>query len=679
MNASDNAQWHNAKRGEAHTQLTGVFRTVREESEWRVDADEYHLGLYAASDQPGVRGNSRRGYDYGPATLPYNVCRAAVDTLQSKVAKHRPLPQCLTQKGNWKQQKRARKMTQFLEGEFYRQRIFEKQAQMIVRDALIFGRGILKVWAEGKRIKTERAHPWEIFTDEWDARYGTPRNLYHCRSVDKGVLLQQFARTEAGGWSQTIKAAIETAGRFDLEDNWNTNGGCTVDRVDIIEAWHLCDRPEEHERAEDAEEPSDEPDDAPTEEPKAEGEQPKKHQCNGRHVVITTTGTLIDEPWEEDYFPYAVLNYNEAVVGCWGHGLIEQLEGYQYELNLTSERLSEMFRLSGVHVFVPDSAKISYQDIRNGIQVTGHAPGGEPKVFQMDLVNEHMRQRPRELTEDALNDCGLSQMSVQSEKPAGVTAAVAIQTLDDIETERFAIFGRAYEAWCLEVARRFIDGAKQIASAYGDHAVSVPMKGGILKLRWTDVYVDGVEIRVFPTSLLPQQLAARLETLQGLWEKQLIDRATFLRHLDAPDMQAEMDLETADRLVVDEMLDRMLEAEEDEGDSAYYAPSEYQQIFTNDNGMITPGWAPKRAQQKYNRALLDGAPEYNLDFLQRFMKDCQKIIDTQKAANAPPAVAGTPAMPAGLPPAPSAPMAGATPISNDMAPTAPGPMQPMAA
>ena len=71
----------------------------------------------------------------------------------------------------------------------------------------------------------------------------------------------------------------------------------------------------------------------------------------------------------------------------------------------------------------------------------------------------------------------------------------------------------------MEVGRRFIDCAKQIAAAYGDHAVSVPMKGGLLKLRWTDVYVDGVEIRAFPTSLLPTQPAARLEKLVMLWER----------------------------------------------------------------------------------------------------------------------------------------------------------------
>jgi hypothetical protein len=643
------ADWHTAPKGEAHGPLVPVFRTVRDECAWRVDADEYHLGLYCASDKPGVKGNSRRGYEYGPATLPYNLCRSAVDTLQTKIAKHRPLPQVLTQRGNWKSQKRAKKMAQFLEGEFYRQRIYENHAKSIVRDALIFGRGALKVWSEGRRIKVERAHPWELFTDEWDSRYGSPRNLYHCRSVDKGVLKETYARTEGGGWTRSILEAIENAGRFDQQEYSDDGAGSTVDRVDIIEAWHLCDRPEEHEQAEDIEEPSDDEEDQPEGEPRGQGDQPKKHRCTGRHVVITSAGTLIDEPWEYDYFPYVVLHYNEAVVGVWGHGLVEQLEGYQYEINQSSERLSEMFHLSGVHISVPDNAKILDQQIRNGITITRHQPGGEIKVQQMDLVNEHVRHRPRELTEDGLNDAGLSQMSVQSQKP-NVESGVAIQTLDDIETERFMVFGRAYETWNVELGRRFIDCAKQIASAYGDHAVSVPMKGGMLKLRWTDVYVEGVEIRSFPTSLLPTQPSARLDRLMMLWERQAIDRDTFFRHLDAPDMQAELDLALSAKLVVDEMLDSMLEAEEEEGEAAaYIAPTAYQPFQ----------WAAERAQAKLNRGIIDGAPEFNQELLRRYVQHCQFMMQQ------PPPGASQGAAPAA--PGPANDM-GAAPPSDGMMP-----------
>lgn len=603
------SRWYDEPKGDVHTTLATVFRTVRDEQTCQMSADEYHAGLYRATDAPGLRGESLRGYEYGPATLPYNVCRSATDTLTSKVSKHRPLPTVLTKRGNWKNQKRAKKMTQFVEGEFYRQKFFEEHWPDLIRDALIFGRGLAKIYTDGEDVCTERAHCWEVHVDPVDAHYGKPRNLYHVRSVDRGVAISTWARTESGGTSRTLRDAIEQAGRFDVLHDEEARANSTVDRVDVIEAWHLPSR---------------------------------KGAKDGRHVVVVQGATLVDEPWEYDYFPFVMLVYSRPLHGFFGYGLVEQLEGYQYEINLAAEKSSEQHRLSGVMIMVPDNGRIHEQQIRNGITTCYHRPGGVPQVNQLDLVNEHMRQRPRELTQDALNDAGLSQMSVQSEKPAGVTAAIALQTLDDIETERFMTFGRHTHYVCVEVARRYIDCAKQIANDYGDLAVSVPMKGGLLDLRWKDIELDDVELKVFNSSLLKDQPAARLEQLKDLFNTGLLGRGEFLRYLDAPDMQAELDLETADMLVVDEMLEKMLDAEEEEGESAFMAPSAYQNL----------DWAGKRAQQTYNRALLDGAPEYNLELLRRFIKQ----VDVEKQKLAPPAPPpGAPMGPGAAPPAPPPP------------------------
>lgn len=610
------ARWYDEAKGEVHATLATVFKTVRDENCCQFSADEFHMSLYRATDEPGLRGASLRGYEYAAAVLPYNVCRQSTDTLTSKTSKHRPLPQVLTTRGSWKNQKRARKMTQFVEGEFYRQRFFEEHWPDLIRDALIFGRGLVKIYTDREDIVTERVHCWELFVDPVDAHYGKPRNLYHCRSVDRGVALATWARTE-NGWSAKKKEAIETAGRFDIMRDDDHRDVHTTDRVDVIEAWHL-----------------------PT----------RKGAKDGRHVVIVHGATLVDEPWELDYFPFVMVCYSRPVHGYFGYGLIEQIEGYQVSINEAAEKVAEQFHMSGVHITCPDNARIHEQQVRNGITTLYHRAGGEPKVWQMDLVNEHQLERPRQLTQDALNDAGLSQLSVQSQKPAGVTAGVALNALDDFETERFMTFGRATHYACVEVARRYIDCAKQIANDYGDHAVSVPMKGGLLPLKWSDVYVDGVELKVFNSSLLKDQPAARLEQLKDLFNTGLLGRGEFLRYLDAPDMQAELDLETADILVVDEMIERMLDADEDEGEAAFMAPSAYQNLE----------WAGKRCQQKYNRALLDGAPEFNTMLLQRFMKQ----VDIEKKKLAPPGGPMAANMNGGG--APGAPPPAATPQSPEL-------------
>jgi hypothetical protein len=623
----DSAKWWDEPKGDAGECLVRVFRTVRDAAQWRVDADEYHAGLYAGGiASVGVKGLPSRDYTYGPCTLPYNIARSATDTLVAKIAKHRPLPQVLTQRANWSQQKRAKKMTQFIEGEFYNQRLFEQKAKLIVRDACVFGRGVLAIYDDGEEIITERVLPWELFFDEWDARYGDPRVVYHFRTADREVLKERFARTEGGGWSRRILDAIEDASGIssltpDAAEAWQR----TVDRVEFVEAYRL----------------------------------PNKKGGKGRHIVATSAGTLLDEEWEEDRFPYAILFYNDPLTGVHGQGLVEQIEGYQYEINTMAQKVSDSHHLlGGAWVLVPQGSDIVETHLQNGLGVVvRHKPGAPPQVYQPNPVHPSTYGRLRDLPVDALNDVGISQMSAQSERPAGVTAAVAIQTLDDIETERFMIFGRAYESWCLEVARHLIECVKRIAEREGEYAVSVPMKGGLLDLEWKDVEIDGFELRVFSTSLLPQQLGARLEKLESLFNSQLIDRATFLRQLDAPDLAAEMDMETADKIAVDERLEKMTEAEEDDGeDASYLPPSPYQDLQ----------WSARRAQQMLNKGDVDGMPEFNKSLLRRFILECNDLLnppapaptDADLAAGAAPPGPAPPGMGA-PPPAPPPPGAGA--------------------
>lgn len=618
-----NARWWQERKDEVHITLATVFKTVRDESSCQISADEFHAGLYRACDAKGIIGQTLRGYEYGPATLPYNVCRSSVDTLTSKTSKYRPLPEVLTTRGSWKNQKRARKMTQFISGEFYRQRFFEEIWPDIIRDALIFGRGFAKIFVDGEDICTERVMCWEVFVDAQDAFHGKPRNLYHCRSVDREVAIATWAKN-----SRTKADAIRDAGRFDIIREDQGRDTATTDRVDVIEAWHL-----------------------PT----------KKGAKDGRHVVIVQGATLADEVWELDYFPLIHLSYSRPVHGFIGSGLVEQLEGFQYEINVSAEKTSEQHRLSGVHILVPDNARIHEQQIRNGITTLYHRPGGEPKVFQMDLVNEHTRQRPRELTQDALNEAGLSQLSVQSQKPPGITSGIALQNLDDFESERFMTFGRGTHYLCVEAARRYIDCAKIIAEKFGDHAVSVPMRDGILDLKWNDVYVEGAELKVYNSALLKDQPAARMDQLKEWFNTGVIGRLELMRYLDAPDLQAEADMEVAWMVFVDEILEKMLDADESEGEAAFFPPNAYMPLEEQDpnSGMWRPGFAPRRAQQKLGDAWLKGAPEFNLDLIRRFLKQCDvetKKLQAQRQAQQAPA-GPAPAAPVGAPPPAATPQA----------------------
>lgn len=618
------ADWWALKGDELAETLGTVFRVVRDENQWRTDKDDYHWGLYEGDGDGGIKIRSRRNMTYANATLPDNVCKMSVDTLTAKAATIRPIPQVLTSRGNWKDKRRARKLRQLIQGEFYRQSIHEKLAAVIIKDSLVARGGVVQVYANGKRPKVERVHVWDLYTDDWDAEFGEPMSMFRLRTMDRRKAVAKFGKTKA------LKDKIQQAGYFSSSTQWirDQERASTVDRVELLEAWYRCT---EHD------------------------DDDEDHECTGKHVIICDGAVLFEEDWEHDYFPFAILTYDTPNTGFWGKGLVQSLEGYQCSIDAANEKLDEQYANSGKGILTRDGSGILKSDIVNGVRHLQCKPGPyDPQVFDMDLVNEHMRMRPPELIERALNAAGLSQMSAQSQKPAGIDSGIALQTLDDIESQRHIVFGRRFESWCMNVARLLIDVIKDIAKKYGDYAVKVPLKGAYLDLKWSEVNVDGFQLEMQSVGQLFMSYAGRLEKLKTLFEMNAIDKGTFLMQMDAGDVQGELDLETVDRLTVDEMIESMLDSNQNvaaNDNDDYIAP----------NGYLPLEWAHKRAHQRRLQAELDGAPEYVLQLLTRFIDDLSFLMDQNKATamapsggpvqvdpNAPP----PPPPGAGLPPPP---------------------------
>lgn len=630
--------WQTKRGDDLAETLASVFHQVAEENAWRTDADEYHWGLYEGTGLGGVTVRSRRNMTYDGATLPDNVCKMGVDTLTAKVATIRPIPQVHTSRGNWRAQRRARKMRQFIQGEFFRHKIHEKKSAPIIKDALVSRAGVVQVYTQGKQTKVERVHPWTLFVDDWDAEFGEPLTMMRLRTMDKA---KAKALPFVKG-SPTKVEAVDKAGRLTPRSTYRgieEDRSSTVTRVELLEAWYRC---ADHDDSDD------------------------EHECTGRHVIICQGKVLLDEEWPHDHFPFAILTYDTPNVGFWGTGLVQGAEGYQVAINEANETYADQLRSSGAHVFLRDGSGIQKSDIVNGLAVHQIRPGPyDPTVMQVDLVNEHVRARAPELVERCLNSMGVSQMSAQSQKPTGIGSGIALQTLDDVESQRHIVFGRRFESWCMDVARLLIECIKKIAKEYGEYEVQVPMRGGYLDLKWSDVEVDDFQLEMQSVGQLYTSFAGRLEKLKTLFEMGAIDRGTFLRHMDAGDVQSELDLETAEKLLVDEMIEAMLDVDEPANDNAdpdgYIAP----------NGYLPLDWSHRRAHQKRLQSEMEGAPQHVLELLTRFIDDLAYLMDKRDAAQAPPAPAGPPPMGG---PGPE------TPLGGEPAPMPPPmPGDPMAA
>src|SRR5271165_727029 len=123
--------------------------------------------------------------------ITYNVCQAAVDTAQAKMAKNKPKPLFLTSGGDYKLQRKAKKLTKFIEGIFYENDAYTLGAA-IFRDAEVWGTGCVRVFDKDGRIAYERVLPTEIQVDDVEAFYGEPRSMYRTKNVDRGILKKMF-------------------------------------------------------------------------------------------------------------------------------------------------------------------------------------------------------------------------------------------------------------------------------------------------------------------------------------------------------------------------------------------------------------------------------------------------------------------------------------------------------
>ena len=390
------ADWYDKDGEDLAQSLGAVFTVVRDENQWRTDADEYHWGLYEGTGLGGVTVSSRRNMTYQGAVLPDNVCKMAVDTLTAKVATIRPIPQVLTSRANWKNHRRARKMRQFVEGEFYRQKIHEQVAARVIKDALIARAGVVQVYVDGKKPKVERVHPWTLYVDDWDAEFGEPLTMMRLRTLDRSVAIAKF------GSKKSVAALIKESGRFSSSTSImrDEQRASTVNRVELLEAWYRC--PDHDEDDED-------------------------HVCRGRHVIICDKAVLFDEEWPHDFFPFAVLSYDTPNTGYWGSSMVQTLEGYQTACNAANEKLDESYAASSKGVMVFDGSGVYKSDITNGLAVLHCKPGPyAPVPFEFDMVSEHLRMRPQELIGRALNAVGVSQMAAQSQKPAGIESGIGL-------------------------------------------------------------------------------------------------------------------------------------------------------------------------------------------------------------------------------------------------------------
>lgn len=529
--------WLDKNADKAAMQMLTSAAYLKESQGYRYRQASIYARLYGNQSLYSFAGSNTNKFDNGLSLNQdrptFNLIQSAVDTLVSRIAQSRPQPVFLTDGGDYKQRNLAKKLNNFILGEFHQTKAYEL-GTVVLRDALVEGTGCIHVYpTPDEKVGMERVLLTELLVDPNEAMYGDPRQLYRIKLIDRDVLIANFP---------DHKAKIEVAAKG-YPDNSADSSKTVSDLVMVVEGWHL---------------------------------RSGKNAKDGRHTLAISSGSIFDEDYTKDRFPFTFLHYSPRLLGFWSQGVAEQLMGTQIELNSILYTISKAIKLVGVpRIFVEDGSKVVKAHLNNEIGSIVTYRGTKPEYAVANSNAADLYQERDKLIQYGYQQCGVSALQATSQKPSGLNSGEAIRSYDDIATDRFASLGRRYDNLFVDLTYLIIDTAKDIAEETGSYQTVYPGKNGIQTIDLPKANLltdDSFVVQCYTQSSLPKDPAGRLAKVTEMITSGMLSIQEGRRLLDYPD------LESVERLAnaAEERIFQALDAIIDTG--AYTPPDPFMDI-----------------------------------------------------------------------------------------------------
>lgn len=568
--------------------------------------------------------------------LTWNIPRSLVQTVAAKLAgKNRPKVSFVTNYSSWQQRRRAFHLDRFVEAQFHQRQgqyenAWEVGAALVVH-AAIFGDGIAYVYADKteQQPAVEILYPWQVYVDAADAACGRPRCIFVVRPVDRDKLAGAYPDHDEA--IKNAKGMTLGEGIKDVADAYLAGGARVCEQVEVLDVWVL---------------PSG---------PNIETETGEPGPDAGQHLRYIDGVTLERETWTRNEFPLVRLPWARNVQGWWSQSLVSEVRSVSDEINRIVERLSDCVRLTQKATCLAPENCVKTGDLKNNEDCTlieydqtlGKPDWVSPAPFDQATV-EWLRMN--------LEQCyaipGVSQMSATSRKEQGVTAAIAMRTVQDVETERFGIQQNAYEQLFVVLCRHMIAATRELAAEDPEYAVTWPGQSFLREIKWRDVDLpdDQYVMRPDPVSHLKNTPADLLQLAQDMYGAGVFSSAALQSSIKYLDTKDHLGASEKQQKLIDRYIESWLDATPDKlesGEFKFRGPFPYLNL---------PG-AMLQVAEAYVDAQMDEAPDFNTDFFLRYIEQADEIVQERAAAAAETQAmaAAPPADMAGLAPAPPAP------------------------
>ena len=601
--------WQNADEGKVHE---AVFRQVPELEQRQQAIYERFVRLEALYDPNNSSVVDQYAFE-NRGIVNENVLASNVDTVKAVVAETEILPQVETDGADWSQQRRARHLEWYSEALMALLDVHGK-ARKGFKEGSKKGTGLVKVGTtRDDKLQVDHVLPDDMITNDLECRFDQPPRQLHHRQTN--VSREELA-IEYPEYADKIESAATLRGGSAVARRVQYSSSRPYETV-LIESWY-----------------------------KPIGTKGSKHYKPGRHTKCIDGCDLLDEEWNEDFFPVARLVWEERSGSWYGIGGCERIIGHQLTLNKLNWQIDRQHD----QLAVP-TTYVRPADANLAVKTTSRL--GTIAVFKGDIpvtvipkpVSEDTYQYQERTKNSSFEVFGTSRLTAQSQKPAGLDSGEALRVYRDATTQRFATQEKAFERFVLDIVWLMLWHCKKL----GDKAPKVlrPSRFGKKAIEWAEVDLGDMKVQLKAASTLSRTPAGRLQTVLEWAQAGVIAQDEARRLLGHPDLERSLSLYTAALDKVEYDLEKMADGEDIMPDP-----------FTN---LEMAAW---RSHMQYEMWVTDGAPEDVLERVRQYCSIAVYFMNQAKAANA-----NQPGM--GAMPGQAGPQVGATGATPPMAPPMP--------
>lgn len=277
--------------------------------------------------------------------------------------------------------------------------------------------------------------------------------------------------------------------------------------------------------------------------------------------------TLIDgkvikvEKYEKPILPFVFIHYCNPITGNSSQSVVDCLNSIQLQIDKVANKIKEAMDLNpAMSVFVPEGSTIKAGQLNNRVgniftykPIPGMTSSPVTTATPPFIDNQYINML-NDYIQKAYEMVGLTQLSAQGAKPIGIDSGVAIQTLENVESERF-------EVQLSNVINMFVEIAKTCIFVFDKDDDILPKDKNRCQIKWRDVVKESEKmfIQFSAGDKLGKDPATKAQVIMQWAQAGFIPSSRVASLMEIPDLESTYTLATNSLNAVMTVIDRCIE------------------------------------------------------------------------------------------------------------------------